>query len=438
MTAALIRIWAFFLRDIHLLRRDRGGLAVLFVMPVALVLIVCLVQDNLLKISGGTTIKLLLVDHDNADVSTALRAHLEQSGAFSISTVGREYPLHAARRQVADGAFQVGVFIPAGTSNALQQRARQQMVAAFNGRTVAAKPVEVDYFFDPAVHGGLRAAISAMMRQLLAGEQARIRLRLMRQLLPAQIERYVSEQLGPMYAQLLASHPMPIDGAAVAAPLLRARLHPVGSAHAMPTSVEHNVPAWSVFGVFFLVLPLAGMLLHERDSGIFVRLRAAPGWRLEPLLGRLMVFEIIAVIQFLLMIAVGRYILPLLGTDVFRLHGNLAALLVVAAAAGLAACGFGVLLGTVARSAQQAIMIAAVSIVIAAALGGIMVPVFMMPQLMQHISVISPLGWAISACQVLLLRGGSLCDIVPQLTALLACFTLCVLLAWRCAALRHN
>ena len=59
--------------------------------------------------------------------------------------------------------------------------------------------------------------------------------------------------------------------------------------------------------------------------------------------------------------------------------GRTLAAAVVALSAILAATGYGILLGTVVRTYEQASMFGAISIVIASAVGGIMVPVWAMP-----------------------------------------------------------
>jgi ABC-2 type transport system permease protein len=131
------------------------------------------------------------------------------------------------------------------------------------------------------------------------------------------------------------------------------------------------------------------------------------------------------------MLSFGRTVLPLLGTDQLDLHGQVPGLLVISLCVALAACGFGLLLGVYARSSQQASLTAAVTIVIFAALGGIMIPVYLMPEVMQAVSVVSPLGWGMEAMQILVLRGGSLVETWPYLLRLLLCFSICCALAWR-------
>ncbi len=38
------------------------------------------------------------------------------------------------------------------------------------------------------------------------------------------------------------------------------------------TAVQQSVPAWLIFGMFFVVIPLAGVLIQERNDGTLPRL----------------------------------------------------------------------------------------------------------------------------------------------------------------------
>ena len=102
----------------------------------------------------------------------------------------------------------------------------------------------------------------------------------------------------------------------------------------------------------------------------------------------------------------------------------------MAASAIFAATGYGILLGTVVNSFEQAAMFGPISIVIAAALGGVMVPVYAMPTFMQTISVISPLAWGLNGTLDVFVRGGGARDVLPEAAALGTFFVACVLLAW--------
>src|ERR1700742_864609 len=78
-------------------------------------------------------------------------------------------------------------------------------------------------------------------------------------------------------------------------------------------SVQHNVPAWTMFAMFFIVFPLAGNFIKEREDGSLLRLRLIAGSQLPFITGKYLFYLIICLLQFVLMMAVGLYLLPLLG-----------------------------------------------------------------------------------------------------------------------------
>ena len=98
---------------------------------------------------------------------------------------------------------------------------------------------------------------------------------------------------------------------------------------------------------------------------------------------------------------------------------------------GLAAASFGVALGTLARSYEQASMLGSTLVVTAAALGGVMVPVYAMPRTMQAISQASPFNWAVSAFTEILTRGGGIRAIAGHGLALVLFSTVLLLVAWQ-------
>ncbi len=196
-----------------------------------------------------------------------------------------------------------------------------------------------------------------------------------------------------------------------------------------PNAVQQNIPAWSLFGMFFIVVPLSGALLRERQEGTLRRLLTlpVPYWAL--LAGKTMAYVTICLVQFCLMLLVGKYILPLFGTPVFELGNQVSAVFLLALSAALAATGYGLLIGTLARSFDQAAMFGAVSVVIAAALGGVMIPVYVMPKGMQLISQISPLAWGLDGFLELFVRGGNVQSIGSNLLSLFGFFVVTTLLS---------
>src|SRR5690606_18540845 len=88
---------------------------------------------------------------------------------------------------------------------------------------------------------------------------------------------------------------------------------PVKQIDIIYNSVQHNVPAWSIFAMFFIVIPIAGNMIRERGDGSLLRIQLIPGSYLEVLAGKMLFYVGICIVQFYLMILVGIYLMPQLG-----------------------------------------------------------------------------------------------------------------------------
>ena len=148
------------------------------------------------------------------------------------------------------------------------------------------------------------------------------------------------------------------------------------------------------------------------------------------LLGKLAAYVLVCFIQFSLIVLIGKLLLPVMGTSTLDLGSSPAAVVVIVLSATLAATGYGVALGTIARTYEQASMFGPISVVIAAALGGIMVPVFAMPKIMQSISAFSPLAWGLNSFLEIFVRGGDLMSVAFEVSLLLLFFIAAMLVSW--------
>lgn len=196
-----------------------------------------------------------------------------------------------------------------------------------------------------------------------------------------------------------------------------------------PSSVQHSVPAWLIFGMFFILIPLSNVMTMERQTNTLTRLRMAQAPASLLLLSKLLPYFLINQLQFAGMVLLGRHLLPHLGVAGFSLTGPLWPWLLLSAATSLAALGYGLLVAVQARSTEHAVVLGGGGIIIMAALGGIMVPVHVMPEAMQTVSLISPMGWSLKAFQALLLDRASFMQIAHFTAALAGAGLLCLALA---------
>jgi ABC-2 type transport system permease protein len=111
-----------------------------------------------------------------------------------------------------------------------------------------------------------------------------------------------------------------------------------------------------------------------------------------------------------------------------NLPPDLPALIIVTLICGWCAASYAICIGVFAETQEQANGFGAVSIVILAALGGLLVPAFAMPASFRGIMKISPLHWCLEAYYGLFLEGGKLKDILTNILSLLAITVLIQLL----------
>ncbi|MBT3194162.1 MAG: ABC-2 transporter permease [Verrucomicrobia bacterium] len=420
-------------KELLLLSRDRAGLLVLFVMPMLLVLVLSLVQDDIFRATGEAASRALFANLDRGTLGEALGDALEQSGDIELVRQIDEVPLNAdsARRAVFNGDYQFAIVIPEQFSSNITAAAEATVQASIRNETNRLHGSQMVVYFDPIVRGVYRTSVMNALQRGVSGLEFAEKGKALGHLMPEAFQRRLDEEFAAY------GEPSPeLDLPEISDAWARQALIQLEEESAypptyttVPTSVQQNVPAWTLFGMFFIVLPLAGTLIRERQEGTLLRLMTMQVGNLSLLLGKVLAHMFICLVQFGLMLAVGMFLLPLLGTPVLELGSAPFALLLVATSAALAACGYGIVVGVLARSYEQVSTFGAVSVVIAAALGGVMVPVYMMPRAMQNLSVVSPLGWGLNAFLDIFVRGGNLASVLPRVVALGSFFLLCMLFA---------
>jgi len=189
-----------------------------------------------------------------------------------------------------------------------------------------------------------------------------------------------------------------------------------------PSAVQQNVPAWLVFGMFFVIASLSNLLVQERSTGALARLQSLSVPRGVLLASKAMPYLGVNAVQAALMLAVGVWLMPLIGGEALSFSGiHWGALLAALGAVSLAAVGMALALACAVRTHAQASAIGPIVNVLMAAVGGIMVPKFVMPASMQRIAEVSPMNWGLEALLNVLLRGGDVASILPHALRL-GCF----------------
>jgi ABC-2 type transport system permease protein len=413
-------------KEALLLRRDKAGLLVLFFMPAALVIIITLVQENVMELTGEKRSEILFLDQDHGQIATRLKESLHDSKRITLVELDSgKISRDQAIAQIRKGDYQVCVIIPGATTKRLEARIQALFAGNATSEQSAAEDL-IPVYFDPGVLPGFRSGILAGLQLTIFKVEMELKVKSLQ-------EKIAALQAGQQMMPGGLGKKPDLGLTHLQENLLTLSEEQAGpkKEESTPSAVQHNIPAWALFGLFFTCIPLAGSLLVERNSGIWIRLMTMPVSSVALLIGKIIGYVGVCFSQILLIVLIGRFLFPALGLPAFMINGHLAPLFGISLCCSLAACGYGVLLGSVCTSLEQASMFGSISIVITAALGGVLVPTYAMPGAMQRISGFSPLNWGLTAYQDVLLRGSSIAQISGDLFRLLAFFLAMLLISWR-------
>ena len=373
-----MRLWALVRKEVLLLLRDPHALAVLFIMPTLFLLLMAGAMSSYMQDKPPAL--RLIIEAPQDDASQFFRDALQAQLADSTLLTNSDERLARVR-------------LPADFTDTLLDSPHQGPSLSY--------PAQFDKLSRQRLHSAVSIAL-AQTRLLVYLEDSGVvdaeltraeRLKLVQQRTQSQINE--QEQLAS------------------------------GDLSGRANATQLSVPAWLIFGMFFVVLPMAGGFQREQHSGTLLRLRCL-GLNLGTLvLSKLLPYFAINLLQFALLLSIGVYGLPLLGLPALSLPGSAVAYPLLAISVALATCSLGLLLAALARSSEQALLLGGGINILLAAIGGIMVPKSVMPAAMAQLAEISPMSWALDAFLTLLVGHGSLADIAPYCARLLLFAAVC-------------
>jgi len=149
-------------------------------------------------------------------------------------------------------------------------------------------------------------------------------------------------------------------------------------------------------------------------------LLAAPVSKGALLLGKVLPNLALTLLQLVVVFGVSALVLPALGLEPLTFRGSAVALVLVSLSVALCSAALGLLLSALEHSEAQAGALSAVVLWVLAAVGGSFFPTFLMQGPIRALSSVAPHSWALRAYNDLLVYGGGLREVLPELGVLLA------------------
>jgi ABC-2 type transport system permease protein len=385
-------------KDLKILFKDIGGMAVLFLMPLMFIIVMSTALQGLFDTSADTQPRRLpVVNLDRGEYAAQVIAALGDIDGIEVETAWEDETLtrELAEALIADGECSVVVFFPADFSEQIEARTENDDVMA-----------TIELVADPATSVQFIAPIQGMVfgvaERVAETEvaQARIAVDLERAFaqIPAEV-RPASDQLA-----------IEMDGASVVALEQVAPAEMNISIH--PDTYQQNVPGYTVLGVFFIVGAMASSILAEKREGTFRRLLVAPLPRSILLAGKILPYYLVNLIQIAIMFGAAHLLFGMA-------FGDPAALAAISMALAAAATGLGIMIAALGKTDAQSSGLTALLTLTLSALGGCLMPTFIMPSFLQTLSQFTPHAWAMQGFQDVLVRGYGLAGILPEAGVLL-------------------
>jgi ABC-2 type transport system permease protein len=402
-------------KDLQVFVRDKGQLMVLFFLPLAMASLMGSIYSPRGGANGGTPkLPIALVNHDGGPYGAQVAKTLQGIEALKVEDLGTS---EEADRLVANSKALAAVVIPAdfsrkvdayepGRIEIIVDPAQQQYASIITG---IMKEVVTPVVLQGELQYGIRTVLSESQAYREADPQTR--------------RAVEAQNLGVLMTQLLEMRENP---------LIVAQDESLARAKALRPSNLFGifVPDFTVMFAFFLTGTVAVSLFTEKEQGSLRRLLAAPMPRGAILAGKVLAHMVVVILQVLVLFGVA--------TIIFRMplgHSPLGLALVTLALA-LAATSLGMLIGALSRSRRQADGLGMVLGFVLGGLGGCiqvgLTPLFRTKGPLGTLSQFTPHAHALEAFFRLMLEGGGVVDILPQVGILVGMGLLFLLVAiWR-------
>jgi ABC-2 type transport system permease protein len=394
-------------KEIQLIVKDRGALAVMFLLPILLASLIAAPNVMFAEEQSESAILLdvCLVNQDPGSFGTEVAKAVQEIKQLSIETFDN---VAGAEDRVARGQATAAIVIPANFSASID----------------AYTPTSIEVIVDPAEPES-SSIVSGIMNQVVAevtiwGEvQYGIRSvleqsDLLADATPQERRAMEAQNLGVIMTRLNEMRRNPLI-AVVSEDLAGAESDP----NWVLKYLAYVFPAFTVMFIFFIVQISATSLLQERETGVLRRLAAAPIPHAAVIIGKMLAYMVVACLQVVVLLGLARAAFGV------PLGESPLALVVLTLVTALVATALGMLLGTVAKSSKQAETLGYLLSFVMAGVGG-SIPIgpttmfFRAGGLMGILARLTPHGHAVDAFNRIMAEGASLTQVLPQVGILLA------------------
>jgi len=415
------------------LRRDRGALTLSFLVPIAFFSIFAGIFGS--RKGGTEPIQVAVVDEDRSAVSQRFVGALQAETGLRVSTgpapekggAPTLYDAASAEAAVRAGDLPVAVIVPKGFGEspiAFGPRGGTRLRILHDSSDPIAAQV---------VYGLIQKSAMLSMPDAMEAEGVKYMDQASGGLTPEQHAR-LDKSMADLRAFVEAKRRARAEagvkdsaGATLSGGLVPAEIRDVVGETKKSPLVAFYAAGIGVMFLLFSASAAGGSILDESESGTLDRILSSRVTMTKLLLGKLLYAALLGFTQLTVMFLWGALAFQV---ELFR---HLGGFVIMAGVTSLASAGLGLTLAAACKTRAQLGSLTTLVVLVMSALGGSMVPRFLMPELLQKIGYVTFNAWAIEGFTKTFWREEPVTHIWPQVLVLLAAAALFFAIARRLA-----
>ena len=382
------------IKDLKLTIHDKRALILTLLVPIALIALFAFAFGGAGKSNDANPISIFISDQDSSDVSRDVISKLDTLKSLYIKLL----PLENAKEEVTKGGRVAVLALYKGFKDSVETGKNYPLELFYDqSRQIEAgllQQVLFSHLFEIVGTKGIKSRISKMIDEQnpdLSKKEL------------ADIHEKVDEQISKIQG----------TGKQSDNNLMGLKTTPMFSKSENNLGLVQAVAGVAIMMLLFSVTGMGSGMLTEKEEGTLKKLLYSPIKPFSILFGKMISTTIVSIVQLTVMFL---FAWIAFGLNIFI---DVPSLIVMILSTAFACGSFGIFIASIAKTRKQVESFSTLIILIMSAIGGSMVPIFIMPAIMQKIAVFSVNYWGIQGFYDIFWRHLPISDVLIRVAVLI-------------------
>jgi ABC-2 type transport system permease protein len=382
------------IKDLKLTIHDKRALILTLLVPIALIALFAFAFGGAGKSNDANPISIFISDQDSSDVSRDVISKLDTLKSLDIKLL----PLEIAKEEVKKGSRVAVLALYKGFKDSVETGKNYPLELFYDqSRQIEAgllQQVLFSHLFEIVGTKGIKSRISKMIDEQnpdLSKKEL------------ADIHEKVDEQISKIQG----------TGKQSDNNLMGLKTTPMFSKSENNLGLVQAVAGVAIMMLLFSVTGMGSGMLTEKEEGTLKKLLYSPIKPFSILFGKMISTTIVSIVQLTVMFL---FAWIAFGLNIFI---DVPSLIVMILSTAFACGSFGIFIASIAKTRKQVESFSTLIILIMSAIGGSMVPIFIMPAIMQKIAVFSVNYWGIQGFYDIFWRHLPISDVLIRVAVLI-------------------